>query len=123
MNTAFQLYRDSGKKNKALLTVKTYALDFRNDKTDKYDYTGVKSSWGNTDYNSYKEHESLLNSINTKKTADATEKLLVDSPSFGSVDYTGATKSLKTGSYNLIKYSMDNKVDGGNYNSVQSKID
>lgn len=104
VNTAFQLYRDSEKKNKALLTVKTYALDFRNDES----YKDVKSSWGNTDYNSYKEHESLLNSINTKKTADATEKLLVDSPAFNSVDYTGATKSLKTGSYNLIKYSKNN---------------
>lgn len=119
IDNTFQLHRDNEKTSKAILTVKTYALDFRNDE----EYKNVKGSWGNNNYNSYKQHEELLKNINTKKTAVASEKLLIDSPSFGSIDYTGATKTQNTGSYNLINYkTSENKVDNGNAVVFEHKL-
>lgn len=108
VNTAFKLARDASNLNsKAILTVKTFALDFRSDGA----FANVKSAWGDGSYNSYTQHQALLNSISTKKTATASEKLLVDSPSFGNIDYTGAIKNLTTGTYNLMKYNGKDYVE------------
>lgn len=113
VSNTFQLYRTDAKNSKALMTVKTYALDFKDKaKTNNID---VKSIWGNSAYNSYDEHKNLINGINAGNKAAATEKLLVDSPAFGSVDYTGAEKRATTNEYKLVSYgNYTNKVDGGN---------
>jgi hypothetical protein len=123
-NTAFRVYRDKdylSNNSKGILTVKTYALDFADkDKTNNID---VKAEWGNSAYDSLKQHTTLINSIKdgTNK-ADTTEKLLIDSPNFGNLDYTGGVRSQKSGTYNLIKYSNSNAVDGGNGVEFEHKL-
>lgn len=110
VNTAFQLFRDDQKDSKAILTVKTFALDFREDNK----YKDLKSLWGNGGYDSYKQHGTLLTNLDNEKTATATEHLLIDSEPFGGLDYTGGDRTQKTATFNRMDYSSQpNAVDGG----------
>ena len=103
VNTAFQIYKSDKKDGVGLMTAKTYALDFK-DNGHYSQFNGSGSAWGNN-YNSYDEHSALLTNITSSNKASVTEKLLVDSPSFGNVDYTGAEKRSTSNPYKIIKYA------------------
>ena len=112
VNTAFQMYRDSGADKKGILTVKTFALDIKTNSNG----VNVKNEWGNSTYDSKQSHTSLLKSIDENSLggkANVSEKLLVDSP-VGNVydrvvDYTGALKSLVSDKYTKVKYGSGTK--------------
>lgn len=97
IGNAFTLHQDSSKQSAALLTVKTYALDINTKNAD------LKSAWEDSNYHSDKQHEVLINSLNGQK-AKYDEKLLIDSPNYGNLDYTGG--SITTNTYN--KYELRN---------------
>lgn len=103
VNNTFRLYRDDDKDSKAILTVKTFALDFK-DKS-ALNQVDVKSAWGNGSYNSETQHDKLVNSIKGANKADATEKLLVDTAFGGNAEYVGGEKRQKTASYNIMSYN------------------
>ena len=115
VNTAFQIYKSDKKDGVGLMTAKTYALDFKSG-SHYSQFNGSGSAWGNN-YNSYDEHSALLTNITSSNKASVTEKLLVDSPSFGNVDYTGAEKRSTSNPYKIINYSGSSSnmtvVDGG----------
>lgn len=94
-NTAFQIYRNSNMNQKGILTAKTFALDID---------SVVKNDWGNSAYNSEKQHTALVNGIKNNN-VKATEKLLIDSQNFGDLDYTGDAKEQNTIKYQPIKYN------------------
>lgn len=104
VNTHFNVVSPTNHSNKGILTVKTFALDFD---------SSVKSGWGNGDYDSQKAHNVLVENINKTPNAKATEKLLVDSPNYNNIDYTGAVKNLQTNPYQLKTYIGSNIIDGG----------
>ena len=115
VNTAFQLYKSDKKDGVALMTAKTYALDFKSG-SHYSQFNGSGSAWGNN-YNSYDEHSALLTNITSSNKAAVTSKLLVDSPAFNSLDYTGAEKRSTSNPYKIINYTSNNSklqvVDGG----------
>lgn len=96
VNTQFNVMKSATENQKGLLTVKTFALDFED---------SVKAGWGNGGYSSQAAHDTLVSNINSKATATATEKLLVDSPNYNNIDYTGAIKTLTTEKYQIKSYS------------------
>lgn len=99
IGNAFTLHQDSSKQSAALLTVKTYALDINTKNAD------LKSAWGDSNYHSDKQHEVLINSLNGQK-AKYDEKLLIDSPNYGNLDYTGGSITTNTNNkYELRNYS------------------
>ena len=116
VNTAFQIYKSDKKDGVGLMTVKTYALDFKSG-SHYSQFNGSGSAWGNN-YNSYDEHSALLTNIGNSNKAAITSKLLVDSPSFNSLDYTGADKRSTSNPYKIVKYSGSSNnmtvVDSGN---------
>ena len=105
VNTNFRLYQSKDSNKVALLTIKTYALDFKND--SNYSKFNGASGW-NTGYNSYTEHSSLLGNFQTGENAKATitEKLLIDTATYGgtAADFEGAAKTSKSNPYKLVKY-------------------
>lgn len=101
MGNAFAIYQDSNMKSAGLLTAKTFALDIKD---------SVKSAWGDGSYNSYAQHQTLLDSLNGEKAA-YDEHLLIDSPNYGSVDYTGGSiKGFSPEGYKLRQYNGEDKV-------------
>lgn len=95
VNTAFQLYRDSSKNTGALLTVKTFALDYNDSK-------GVQSVWGMDGYKPEKQHTTLLSNISTSNNATAYEKLFINNDG---VTYNGGVKQQQTNDFTIEKYS------------------
>ena len=88
VNTAFQLYRDGSKNNAALLTVKTFALDYN-------DTLGVQNAWGMNGYKPEEQHKKLVDSINGDK-ATAYEKLFINNDG---ATYNGSVKQQQTNSF------------------------
>ena len=122
VNTNFRLYQTKDSNKVGLLTMKTYALDFNTSTTE---LKALKNAWGNSAYNSYEEHKTLLanfqNAENSKATV--TEKLLVDAnPYTGSnPEFVGATKTVKSNPYKLVKYQNSGNIkvaDGSNGDAV-----
>ena len=122
VNTNFRLYQAKDSNKVGLLTMKTYALDFNTNTTE---LKALKNAWGNSAYNSYDEHKALLanfqNGENSKATV--TEKLLVDvNPYTGAApEFTGATKTVKSNPYKLVKYQNSGNIkvaDGSNGDAV-----
>lgn len=122
VNTNFRLYQAKDSNKVGLLTMKTYALDFNTKTTE---LRALKNAWGNSAYNSYDEHKTLLanfqNAENSKATV--TEKLLVDAnPYTGSnPEFVGATKTVKSNPYKLVKYQNSGNIkvaDGSNGDAV-----
>ena len=117
VNTNFRLYQSKDSNKVAMLTVKTYALDFKND--SNYSKFNGASGWNNG-YKSYDEHNALLSNFQTGENAKATvtEKLLVDIPYGGTTtEFEGATKTVKSNPYKLVKYQNSGNikvVDGSN---------
>lgn len=109
VNTTFQLFRDDDKDTKAILTVKTFALDFASSSSKNastlLNGVDVKSAWGNSAYNSQAQHDILIAKLKETGKADATEKLLVDINFGGNAEYTGAEKKQKTANYKVMTYS------------------
>ena len=102
-----------------IMTVKTFALDFEDDGL----YGSVKSSWENDWYDSYEQHKNLLSAIDTQQKANASEKLLIDSPNYGSIDYTGGTLNAPTNKYEKRNYNhYSNAVGGGDAVVFEHKL-
>jgi hypothetical protein len=101
------------------MTVKTFALDLD---TNKISY----NDWGNNSYNgaTLGEHNKLLSQIDTVGKATVTEKLLIDSPNYGSLDYTGGVRTSASNAYTKVDYSsQSNKVkdSSGKYTVCELK--
>lgn len=94
VNTGFQLFRDDSKNNAAILTAKTFVLDYNENK-------GVQSAWGMDGYKPENEHSKLISGIDNSN-ANTSEKLLV---SGNGVSYTGGTKQQQSNKFELVKYS------------------
>ena len=108
VNTTFQLFRDSDVDSKAILTVKTFALDFASSSSKNANIllngVDVKSAWGNGNYNSQAQHDALISAVKATGKADATEKLLVDINFGGNAEYVGGEKKQKTADYKVMTY-------------------
>lgn len=108
VNTTFQLFRDSDVDSKAILTVKTFALDFASSSSKNANIllngVDVKSAWGNSNYNSQTQHDALISAVKATGKADATEKLLVDINFGGNAEYVGGEKKQKTADYKVMTY-------------------
>ena len=110
VNSTFKVYRDSNLNKAGIMTVKTFALDID---TNKVSY----NDWGNNSYNgaTLGEHNKLLSKIDTVGKATVTEKLLIDSPGYGSLDYTGGVRTSASNAYTKVDYSsQSNKVKDSN---------
>ncbi|MEG1723774.1 MAG: hypothetical protein RR313_00130 [Anaerovoracaceae bacterium] len=92
VNTNFSVNNEKRENDKGIITVKTYALDIADN---------VKGAWGNGSYNSKANHDILKNKV-ANQAVTATSKLLIDSPAFGSLDYTGATLTSQAGKYTFV---------------------
>ena len=103
VNTAFQIFRNEKKDNKGIMTAKTFVLDFNEEDYD------VKDKWGNSGYKSQTQHDKLITTIKGT-TIDATEKLLIDSPTFGDLDYTGDAKKQSLFKYQSMQYDGSDVV-------------
>ena len=119
VNSTFKVYRDSNLNKAGIMTVKTFALDID---TNKVSY----SDWGNNGYNgaTLGEHNKLLSQIDTVGKATVTEKLLIDSPGYGSLDYTGGVRTSASNAYTKVDYSsQSNKVkdSSGKYTVCELK--
>ena len=109
VNTNFRLYQSKDSNKVALLTIKTYALDINNNGL----MNGLKAAWGNSAYNSYAMHKSLLSNFQAGENSKATvtEKLLVDgNPYSGIADFEGAAKTSKSNPYKLVKYQTSSNI-------------
>lgn len=115
VNSTFKVYREEGNNTAGIMTVKTFALDID---TNKVSY----NDWGNSSYSgaTLSEHNKLLKSLDNVGKATVTEKLLIDSPGYGSLDYTGGTKTSSSNAYTKVDYSsQSNKVkDYNNKNTI-----
>lgn len=94
VNTGFQLFRDESKSNAAILTAKTFVIDYNDNK-------GVQSAWGMDSYKPETEHSKLISGINGTN-AKTYEKLLV---SGNGVSYTGGTKQQQSNKFEIVKYN------------------
>ena len=107
VNTAFQLYRDNSKNTAALLTVKTFALDY-NDEVKTSDGKTVQNAWGMDAYKPENYHTNLMNNINKKATAY--EKLYIKEDG---ATYNGGVKQQQTNEFTL---------SGSNYTTFVHKL-
>lgn len=107
VNTAFQLYRDNSKNTAALLTVKTFALDY-NDEVKTSDGKTVQNAWGMDAYKPEKYHTNLMTDINKKATAY--EKLYIKEDG---ATYNGGVKQQQTNEFTL---------SGSNYTTFVHKL-
>ena len=100
VNSTFKVYRANGDNRAGVMTVKTFALDID---TSKVSY----NDWGNGGYTgaTLGEHNRLLKTLDTLGKATVSEKLLIDAPSYGSLDYTGGTKTSTSNAYTKVDYS------------------
>ena len=107
VNTAFQLYRDSSRNNAALLTLKTFALDY-NDSIKTSDNKTVQNAWGMDGYKPENYHTNLMNNLNKKATAY--EKLYIKEDG---ATYNGGVKQQQTNNFEL---------SGSNYTTFNHEL-
>ena len=122
LSTSFDVKKSKNSNEKGTLTVKSYALDIADN--------SLKSSWGNSSYNSKASHDTLLSNFNNFSKGTATEQLDIAVPNGTNSAYTGPKvtnklsykiKDSKTQKLTLtVRGGVLTEVDGKSLASIKS---